>query len=210
MNPAEIDATRGRILNEVSGIEVIDRQTAYEATPGYSAQQSTLNTQRYFTLLIGILVIGGFFQIQTLQKVAQIGMLKAIGTTNAIVAMAAIIQIVAVNTLGVAIGAAGSLLLSLSFPVAVPIVFTPSAVLATVLALLIIGPLGGLVSVWALTRVRAAARVRIGAVGIGVSECQSVKCQVSSVKCGSSVDTDTRHLTPDTLTLRHSDTPKGK
>ena len=153
MNPAEVDATRDRILNEVSGIEVIDRQTAYEATPGYSAQQSTLNTQRYFTLLIGILVIGGFFQIQTLQKVAQIGMLKAIGTTNAIVAMAAIIQIVAVNTLGVAIGAAGSLLLSLSFPVAVPIVFTPSAVLATVLALLIIGPLGGLVSVWALTRV---------------------------------------------------------
>jgi putative ABC transport system permease protein len=152
-NPAEVDATRGRILNEVSGVEVIDRQTAYEATPGYSAQQSTLNTQRYFTLLIGILVIGGFFQIQTLQKVAQIGMLKAIGTTNAIVAMAAIIQIVAVNTLGVAIGAAGSLLLSLSFPVAVPIVFTPSAVLATVLALLIIGPLGGLVSVWALTRV---------------------------------------------------------
>ena len=115
MNPAEVEATRGRILAEVSGIEVIDRQTAYEATPGYSAQQSTLNTQRYFTLLIGILVIGGFFQIQTLQKVAQIGMLKAIGTTNGIVAMAAIIQIVAVNTLGVAIGAAGSLLLWFSF-----------------------------------------------------------------------------------------------
>ncbi|MER2599403.1 MAG: ABC transporter permease [Caldilineales bacterium] len=152
-DPAQLPAVQARLLAEVSDIETADRTTAYEATPGYSAQQSTLNTQRYFTLLIGILVIGGFFQIQTLQKIAQIGMLKAIGTTNGIVALAAIVQIVAVNTLGVLIGAAGSLLLSLTFPVQVPIVFTPNAVIASVLALLIIGPLGGLVSVWALSRV---------------------------------------------------------
>lgn len=151
--PAEIDVVKGRILAEVSDVEVADRETAYKATPGYSAQQSTLSTQQYFTLLIGILVIGGFFQIQTLQKVAQIGMLKAIGATNGTVALAAITQIVAINTLGVAIGAAGSLLLSLTFPVQVPIVFTPNAVVPAVLALLLIGPLGGLVSVWALTRV---------------------------------------------------------
>jgi putative ABC transport system permease protein len=152
-NANDLEAVQAKLLAEVSGIEVADRVTAYEATPGYSAQQSTLSTQSYFTLLIGILVIGGFFQIQTLQKVAQIGMLKAIGATNAIVASAAMAQIVAVNTLGVAIGAAGSLLLSLTFPVQVPIVFTPDAVVATVALLLIIGPIGGLVSVWALTRV---------------------------------------------------------
>jgi putative ABC transport system permease protein len=149
----DLAAAQARLLAEVPDIEVADRVTAYEATPGYSAQQSTLSTQSYFTLLIGILVIGGFFQIQTLQKVAQIGMLKAIGATNSIVASAAMVQIIAVNTLGVIIGAAGSLLLSLTFPVQVPIVFTPDAVFATVALLLIIGPIGGLVSVWALTRV---------------------------------------------------------
>lgn len=152
-NPAEIDSVKSRILAEVSDVEVADRETAYKATPGYSAQQSTLSTQQYFTLLIGILVIGGFFQIQTLQKVAQIGMLKAIGTTNGTVALAAITQILAINTFGVAIGVAGSLLLSLTFPVQVPIVFTPDAVIPAVLALLLIGPIGGMVSVWALTRV---------------------------------------------------------
>jgi putative ABC transport system permease protein len=152
-DPAQIDMVKSRILADVSDVDVADRETAYKATPGYSAQQSTLSTQQYFTLLIGILVIGGFFQIQTLQKVAQIGMLKAIGTTNGTVALAAITQIVAINTLGVAIGAAGSLLLSLTFPVQVPIVFSPGAVVPAVLALLLIGPLGGLVSVWALTRV---------------------------------------------------------
>jgi putative ABC transport system permease protein len=152
-NPGQVEAMKTRLPSEVSDIEVADRRTAYEATPGYSAQQSTLNTQRYFTLLIGVLVIGGFFQIQTLQKVAQIGMLKAIGTTNFTVGLAAATQIIAVNSIGVAIGAVGSLLLSLTFPVQVPIVFTPEAVAAAVLSLLIIGPLGGLVSVWALTRV---------------------------------------------------------
>jgi putative ABC transport system permease protein len=152
-DPAEVEAMKARLSANVADVEVADRKTAYEATPGYSAQQSTLNTQRYFTLLIGVLVIGGFFQIQTLQKVAQIGMLKAIGTTNATVALAAAIQIITVNAVGVAIGAAGSLLLSLTFPVQVPIVFTPEAVIAAVASLLIIGPMGGLVSVWALTRV---------------------------------------------------------
>jgi putative ABC transport system permease protein len=82
------EAMAGRLEGQVSKIEAVDRRTAYEATPGYSAQQSTLNTIRIFTLLIGVLVIGGFFQIQTLQKVAQIGMLKAIGASTSTIALA--------------------------------------------------------------------------------------------------------------------------
>jgi putative ABC transport system permease protein len=128
-------------------IEVVDTVTAYQATPGYSAQQSTLDTQRYFALLIGILVIGGFFQIQILQKVAQIGVLKAIGSSNAVVAAASVIQIVAVTVVGVAIGGLLSFLFSLSFPPTVPIVFNGTTSAIAVIALLLIGPLGGLVSI---------------------------------------------------------------
>ncbi len=142
-----------RLEDQVNKIEAVDRVAAYEATPGYSAQQSTLDTQRYFTFFIGILVIGGFFQIQTLQKVAQIGMLKAIGASNFTIALAAITQIVVINALGVLLGAVGSLLLGLSFPPGIPIVFTGNAVLTAVGALMLIGPLGGLVSVWALLKV---------------------------------------------------------
>ena len=98
-------------------------------------------------------MVGGFFQIQTLQKVAQIGMLKAIGASTVTIAVASVTQIVATNAFGVMVGAAGSLLLSLSFPPTVPIVFTGDAVTAAVSALLLIGPLGGMVSVWLLLRV---------------------------------------------------------
>ena len=115
-DPVQIDVVRQRIQERVDGVEAVDRETAYENTPGYTEQQSTLNTQNGFALLIGVLVIGGFFQIQTLQKVGQIGMLKAIGAATGAIAIAFVLQIVYITLLGVAIGSAGTLALSLSFP----------------------------------------------------------------------------------------------
>lgn len=142
-----------KIEQEVKDVEVADLRTTWEALPGYAAQQSTLTTQQFFTFFIGVLVVGGFFQIQTLQKVAQIGMLKAIGLSNWTVSWTAIVQIVTVNAIGVAIGALGTLALTSNFPVTVPIMLTGTTALASVLALLAIGPLGGIVSVFVLLRI---------------------------------------------------------
>jgi putative ABC transport system permease protein len=152
-NPADQAAMAKTIEEQVDKVDVVDRKTAWEAIPGYAAQQSTLDTQRYFTFFIGILVVGGFFQIQTLQKVAQIGMLKAIGASNFTVGLSAITQIVATNAIGVAIGAVGTILLVANFPESVPIMLTGQAAAAAVVALMLIGPLGGIVSVFALLRI---------------------------------------------------------
>lgn len=146
-DPAQIDLVRERLLAEVSNIEVADIPTVIENIPGYSAQQGTVQTQGGFTLLIGILVIGGFFQIQVLQKVPQIGVLKAIGSSNGTVGLAAVIQIIIVTALGVAIGGGLTYLFSLGFPPTIPLAFNGSRSLLAVIALLLIGPLGGLVSV---------------------------------------------------------------
>lgn len=146
-DPATIDAVRASLEGQVDNIETATISQAIQALPGYSAQQSTLNTQGGFTLFIGILVIGGFFQIQILQKVSQIGVLKAIGTANPVVAAAAVLQIAVVTVVGVAIGGLLTFLFSLSFPPTVPIVFNGTTSALAVTALLLIGPLGGLVSV---------------------------------------------------------------
>jgi putative ABC transport system permease protein len=138
---------------QVSDIEVVDRKAAYENTPGYTAQQSTLNTQNGFALLIGVLVIGGFFQIQTLQKVPQIGMLKAIGTPNLVVAVAVMIQIVVVTLWGVVIGSLATLGLASVFPPTIPIVFEPRSGAMAVASILLMGPMGGLVSIRSSLRV---------------------------------------------------------
>ncbi len=146
-DPANWKNMARAIEDQVGDVKVVDRRTAYENTPGYSAQQSTLNTQNVFSLLIGVLVIGGFFQIQMLQKVPQIGMLKAIGSPNTTIALAALTQIVVVTVIGVVIGTAFTLLLSLTFPPTVPIVFSPNAMLIGIGSLVLIGPVGGLVSI---------------------------------------------------------------
>jgi putative ABC transport system permease protein len=146
-DPAQIELMRQRLQAQVGGIEAVDRETAYQNTPGYSEQQSTLATQNVFALLIGMLVIGGFFQIQVLQKVAQIGMLKAIGTSNAIVATATLIQIILVTTLGIVLGGMVTVGLSLVFPPNIPIVFELRSAAIAVISIFAIGPIGGLFSI---------------------------------------------------------------
>ncbi len=146
-DPAQAEVVSRRILSQVNNIEVATVSETIQALPGYSAQQSTLNTQGGFTLFIGLLVIGGFFQIQILQKVAQIGVLKAIGTTNKVVAATFIIQIFLITAIGVLIGSLLTFLFSLTFPPTIPIVFNGTTSAIAIVALLLIGPLGGLVSI---------------------------------------------------------------
>jgi len=146
-DPAQAEEIQQRLADQVDEVEVATVKEAILALPGYSAQQSTLNTQGGFTLFIGILVIGGFFQIQVLQKVAQIGVLKAIGTANPLVAIASVLQIVLITVIGVTIGSLLTFSFSLFFPPTIPIVFNGTTSALAIVALLLIGPLGGLVSV---------------------------------------------------------------
>lgn len=146
-DPAQTEAVTAELYRRASDIEAADLKTAYQNTPGYTAQQNTLDTQRGFTLLIGVLVVGGFFQIQTIQKVPQIGVLKAIGTTNSVIAVTSMVQIVLVMLFGVLAGAAVTVGLGLALPPVVPIFFTPMSFLTTILSLLLMGPIGGLVAV---------------------------------------------------------------
>jgi putative ABC transport system permease protein len=153
LDPSRTESVQEQIRSNVSDVMVADKQKAIESIPGYSVQQSTLNTQQAFSLLIGVLVLGGFFQIQTMQKIGQIGMLKAIGAANRTVAAASMWQIIGVTTLGVLLGIVGTLLISLALPGQVPIRFDGPSIAASVALLLLIGPLGGLVSIRLAVRV---------------------------------------------------------
>ena len=162
VDPSQTDLMSARLIDEVSNIEVADIATTINTIPGYSAQQGTVQTQGVFTLLIGILVIGGFFQIQILQKVPQIGVLKAIGSSNGVVGLSAVIQIIVVTALGVGIGGGMTYLFSLGFPPTIPLVFNGARSLIAVALLLIIGPLGGMVSIIYAVRIEPLKALRLG------------------------------------------------
>lgn len=146
-NPKALETIPAAISVVVDEVETTDIKTAYESAPGYAEQQSTLNTIKGFTFLIGALVIGGFFQIQTLQKIPQIGMLKAIGTPDPVVASATILQILFVTVLGIVLGGLVTFGLTLGMPAGVPILFTGTSVAIALVSLLLIGPIGGMVSI---------------------------------------------------------------
>jgi putative ABC transport system permease protein len=158
---SQIEVVKARLQENVPNIEVTDIATTINNVPGYSAQQGTVQTQGFFTLLIGVLVIGGFFQIQILQKVPQIGVLKAIGSSNGVVGWAAVIQIIVVTAMGVAIGGGLTYLFSLGFPPTIPLVFNGSRSLIAIALLLFIGPLGGLVSIIYAVRIEPLKALRL-------------------------------------------------
>jgi putative ABC transport system permease protein len=160
-DPAQSVSVQKQLVAQVNNIEVADLEKTIQNIPGYSAQQGTVQTQGFFTLLIGILVIGGFFQIQILQKVPQIGVLKAIGASNFVVGTASIIQITVVTAIGVAIGGFLTFLFSLGFPPTVPLTFNGSSSALAIAALLAIGPLGGLVSVFYAVRIEPLKALRL-------------------------------------------------
>ena len=161
-DPTQIELMQKRLVANVTNIEVTDIQTTINNIPGYSAQQGTVQTQGFFTLLIGVMVIGGFFQIQVLQKVPQIGVLKAIGSSNGVVGWASVIQIIVVTAMGVAIGGGLTYLFSLGLPPTIPFVFNGVRSFAAIILLLLIGPFGGLVSIVYAVRIEPLKALRLG------------------------------------------------
>jgi putative ABC transport system permease protein len=161
-DPNQVDVMQERLMASVKNIEVTDIETTINNIPGYSAQQGTVQTQGFFTLLIGVMVIGGFFQIQILQKVPQIGVLKAIGSSNGVVGWSAVIQIIIVTAFGVGLGGGLTYVFSLFLPATIPFVFDGIRSLVAVILLLLIGPLGGMVSIIYAVRIEPLKALRLG------------------------------------------------
>ena len=122
-----------------SGFEIVSKSKAFANIEGVSGQQSTVTSLRVFGYLIGALVIGAFFYVLTLQKVPQIGVLKAVGASNLFVFRQILIQVVVVTALGLAVSLPLAFVterLLARLPDAVPIAFTNTTFATTAAALL--------------------------------------------------------------------------
>ena len=137
-----LDGARG------SGWEVVTKATAFWNIEGVSAQQGTVDALKYMGLLIGAMVIGVFFFVITLQKVALLGVLKAIGASGLYLTMQGMLQVFLVSLVGTA-AAAGLAVLTKATVLSsetVPIAFTGSAVISTSVAVVVAGVLGAALS----------------------------------------------------------------
>lgn len=127
------------------GYEVVNKRTAFANIEGVSGQQSTVTSLRVFGYIIGALVIGVFFYVLTLQKIPQIGVLKAIGASNVFVFRQILLQVVGISVVGLAISVPLAMLTDAALrrlPDAVPIAFTTGTFVTTSALLLVMAIVG--------------------------------------------------------------------
>ena len=131
------------------GWEAVSKSTAFANIEGVSGQQSTVQALRAFGYLIGGLVIGVFFYVLTLQKIGQIGMLKAVGASSFFLFRQVMVQVLCISVVGVAVAIPLTWLtnrLIQQAPNPVPIAFTNGTFLTTSVLLVLMALVGAMFS----------------------------------------------------------------
>lgn len=133
----------------VPGLRVVDKETAFQNIEGVKPQNQTVVTLRTLAYAIGGLVIGIFFYVLTLQKLGQIGILKAMGAGGRAIFLQLALQVVVVVALALLVAVPLTVLSLRGITAALPefpLLLTTGSVLATVLLLFVVALGGAFVS----------------------------------------------------------------
>ncbi|PTE70110.1 heme ABC transporter permease [Staphylococcus devriesei] len=133
-------------LNSIDGVKVVNEETLTSNIPSYQAEQMPLNLMIISLFVITAIVLSAFFYVMTIQKIPQIGILKAIGIKTKHLLLSLILQIIFTTMIGVIIALAIILLLDLVMPVSMPFYLSNSNVILMVVMFLIVGFIGVLLS----------------------------------------------------------------
>lgn len=133
--------------------ETITKVAAYQGSPGFAAETATMTLIRGFLLVISSLIVGAFFTVWTVQRTRQIGLLKALGATNAYVLRDALGQLAVVLVVATALGAAVALGLGSLVGEGVPFSLQAQPVIVANVLLVGLGLAGSLVAVRRVTSV---------------------------------------------------------
>ncbi len=140
-------------LDQAAGTETETKEQAYAGSPGYSAETATMDLIRGFLLLISALIVGAFFLVWTIQRTRQIGLLKALGASNAYVLKDALGQLTIVLVASTAVGVLVAVGLGSLAGEDVPFSLRVTPVIGSALALVVLGMVGSLIAVRRITSV---------------------------------------------------------
>ena len=138
---ADLDA-----IAQASQTEVMSKTAAFEGSPGYPAETATMTLIRAFLILISALVVGAFFTVWTVQRTAQIGLMKALGASTRYVIRDSVGQLAIVVVAATAAGIGAAALLGLAVGSNVPFRLTVPALVTTGVILVAAGLIGSVVA----------------------------------------------------------------
>ena len=140
-------------IDAAAGTAIETRDQAYAGSPGYAAETATMSLITGFLLVISALIVAAFFTVWTIQRTRQIGLLKALGASNAYVLRDALGQLAVVLVASTAVGALAAIGLGQLVGSGVPFSLQAGPVLTSALTLVVLGLLGSLVAIRRVTTV---------------------------------------------------------
>ena len=121
--------------------------------PGYSAQQLTFNFMIGFLYIIILIVISIFLYILTVQKLPNLGVLKAQGVSTQYLVLSTLFQSFIMSVIGVIIAIILGEITAITLPSEVPIVIDKSNITVTGIGIIIMSLLGALIPIRQIAKV---------------------------------------------------------
>ncbi|MEU8458152.1 ABC transporter permease [Streptomyces griseoaurantiacus] len=140
-------------VEKATGTRADSKETTYGASPGYTAESSTMALIKGFLYAISALVVGAFFTVWTVQRKAEIALLKALGAPTAYILRDALAQVLAVLLGATAVGTAAGLALGSAMIGKAPFSLSAPAIATSAGLLVGLGIVGAVVAVRRITAV---------------------------------------------------------
>jgi putative ABC transport system permease protein len=129
------------------GTITIDKATAYEASSGYVEEVQSVQMIQAFLIIISAVVMGAFFSVWTIQRTKEIGLVKALGASNAYLLRDSLGQVLLLMITAAAIGTLAAIQVGRTLEASsFPFLLVPETVTASAVMLVIAGLIGSALS----------------------------------------------------------------
>jgi putative ABC transport system permease protein len=140
--------------DEAAGTTTMTLEESFGASPGYTAELTTVQMIQWFLYAISALVVGAFFTVVTIQRRQEIAVMRAMGASTGYLLRDSMAQSVILLLVATALGMGVGLLLGASLSAsAMPFTLDPSAVAVAGAFLVLLGLVGAAFGVLRVTRV---------------------------------------------------------
>ena len=131
-----------------------DRLGFYAASVGYESEVQSVQMIQSLLFVISAVVIGAFFSIWTIQRTKEIGLIKALGASNAYVLKDALGQALMLIIVGTLIGGLGTLWFNEQVKdTEMPFMLESTTIVISIMMLLIAGVVGAAMSIRRVSKV---------------------------------------------------------
>nr|WP_202438007.1 ABC transporter permease [Streptomyces sp. SID5910] len=139
--------------DRAAGTETVTKDDSLAAIGSYPSENGSLQLMRGFLFAISALVVGAFFTVWTIQRSADIAVLKALGATTAGLLRDALGQAGILLAGGTLVGTAAAVATGAAVSGAVPFDLAPATVLVPAAVMILLGGLGAALAVRRITSV---------------------------------------------------------